>query len=142
MEIDNDEAVVAVEGGDEIGEVVVGNIGAELAIELVHGFSRQRVVIDGLDGGADLIREEKVAFPVAQIILKHFVSPVAGTAAGAQLPGLGVLALLLHDLRRAGDEDVVVGTTGKGRGFRRAFGLAEDADERLGDGFPLGIDPE
>ena len=61
MEIHKDEAVIPVEAGDELGEVVVVDAEAELTVEFVGGFGGEGVIVESLDGGADVIGEEKVA---------------------------------------------------------------------------------
>ena len=80
MEVGDDEAVVAVEGGDEVGEIVRGYAAAELAVELVGGFGGEGEIVDGLDGSADVVVQEKVALAVAEVVLEHFVGTVAGAA--------------------------------------------------------------
>ena len=52
VEIGDDEAVVAVEGGYEVGEVIRADAAAELAVELVSGLGSEGKIVDGLDGGA------------------------------------------------------------------------------------------
>lgn len=142
MEVGDDEAVVAVEGGDEVGEIVRGNAAAELAVEFVGGLRGKRIVVDGLDGGADVVGQKEIALPVAEEILEHLVAAVACTTGRAELTSLGDRPLLLDDLHGAGDELVVVFAAGLCGGIWSALRLAEDADEGFGDGFPLRIDPE
>ena len=55
MNARNDEAIVAMKCADELDQVVVRDVGTKLAIELVHGFGRERMIVDRLDGGADLV---------------------------------------------------------------------------------------
>jgi len=53
VEVGGDEAVVAVEGGDEVGKIICDDAAAELAVELVCGFGGQREVVNGLDGAME-----------------------------------------------------------------------------------------
>ncbi len=109
MEVDDDEAVIPVESGDEGGQIVICDVGPKLTVQLVDCLGREWMIIDGLDGGADLIRDEEVPFTMTQVILKALVGAVAGAPAGAELPGLEVLPLVFNDFRGSRDERVMIG---------------------------------
>lgn len=79
------------QGGHELRQVV--NARAELPVELVHGLGGQRVVVDGLDGGAEGVGEEQVALAVAQEVLEPLVSAVTGAAAAAGFAGGAVTSV-------------------------------------------------
>lgn len=58
MEIDDDEAVVAMELGDHIRQILRSDVRAELAVQFIHSLGGERVVINGLNRCADLICEK------------------------------------------------------------------------------------
>lgn len=126
MEIDYDKPVVPVELCDEGGEVVFSYIGSELAIQFVHRFGGQGVVIDDLDGGANVVGNEEIFGAVAEVILQALVSPVAGTPPGTEATRLKIAPLLFDDHRRSGDKRVVVCPARQRHFIRLALRLPED----------------
>ena len=84
MEVDDNEAVIPVHVGDHFGEGVTADVGAKLAVEFVHGFGGERVIVDGLDGGAKGVRHKEVALAMAEVILELLIGAVTSAAPGAK----------------------------------------------------------
>ena len=128
MQIHDHKPVIAMQGCHQIREIVIADAAAELAIELVHCLGRQGMVVNRLNRGSDQIGEEEISFPVAQIVLKFFIRPVARASTGAELAGAEIFALFLDDLGGTSDEAVMIVTPWKSGRVGEALRLSQDAN--------------
>jgi len=88
VEVGYNQSVVSVQRGYKLREIVVRNAGAQLTVEFIDGFGGERVIVDGLNSGADLISEEDVSLAVTNVILQTFVGSIPRAALIPKLPGL------------------------------------------------------